>query len=214
MTCESPLQRMPTPLGSGSGSRSGWTPFTKSASSLDDSNSRPADGDDPFGLCRFTPTHSLFIGLDSGDGSFGGSAGAGGYWTPTPPMGGDLSLSRQGRFASSPAGAGAAEASGGGPPKLGQLFPNASASGGTGGTSRRSKPPVPPKGGSEEYKGFDLDQSSSKQRDPSAGSSNHQQVSFFHDFALCKPLIYASASDAGSLAIFGRCAVSFGEFPI
>jgi hypothetical protein len=191
MTVESPVQRLHTPLGSGSGGRSGsalWTPLGKSSSGMDE-GSRPTDGDDPFGLCRYTPTHSLFMGLDGADYGFGGNiAPAGGYWTPTPPMGHDMSLSRQGRFAGSPAYAGGnVEGCGAAPPKLGgQLFPTvgpAPSGVGAAGGGRRSGLPhgLPkggPKGGSRDFGGgFDLEQSSAKQGEAvAAGGSHHQQV--------------------------------------
>ena len=190
MTCESPVQRIHTPLGSGSGGRSGstlWTPLGKTSSGMDE-GTRPTDGDDPFGLCRYTPTHSLFMGLDGTDYGFGGNiAVGGGYWTPTPPMGQDMSLGRHGRYAGSPASAGVGnvEAGGAAPPKLGgKLFPTAepaSSRAGAANGSRRSGLPHGEaeggsKGGSRDY-GFDLEQSSSKQGEAAAaGGSHHQQV--------------------------------------
>ena len=153
-----------------------------------DEGSRPTDGDDPFGLCRYTPTHSLFMGLDGTDYGFGGNiAVGGGYWTPTPPMGQDMSLGRHGRYAGSPASAGVGnvEAGGAAPPKLGgKLFPTAepaSSRAGAANGSRRSGLPHGEteggsKGGSRDY-GFDLEQSSSKQGEAAAaGGSHHQQV--------------------------------------
>jgi hypothetical protein len=190
MTIESPVQRIHTPLGSGSGGRSAmWTPLGKPSSGIDE-GPRPADGDDPFGLCRYTPTHSLFMGLDGADYGFGGNiAAGGGYWTPTPPMGHDMSLSRQGRYASSPANTGGsnAEAGGAAPPKLGgQLFPTTgSASSGVGAADGGRRGGLPhgevkggSKGGSRDFSGsFDLEQSSSKQGEAAAaGGSHHQQV--------------------------------------
>ena len=176
ITCESPLQRIPTPLGAGSSGRSGWTPFSKSSGGADD-GSRAADGDDPFGLCRFTPTHSLFIGFDGMDAGLGGVGVGGGYWTPTPPMGSDHSLSRHGRFAGSPAGGGGVTEA---PAKVAQETQThpAVAVGTVEACRRSSRPPVPShRAASGEFTGFDLDRSTKQTEGKgAAGASSHQQV--------------------------------------